>query len=879
LLQQNSQQLQGQLEQSKNSLEKGIIELTLTLSERIKRAKKNKGLITKSGLFDSEWYSNEYLNNSTIDENPLKHYLRIGIYIGHDPNPLFNVNYYTQQNPDVARSHENPVLHYIKFGWKERRDPHPLFKTTWYLQKNPDVEALNIDPLRHYLKTGWLEGRNPNELFDVKWHLTNNPQIDDAKCEPLSYLITHRANEEIITSFNIDSLISDCRYNQKSNCHIQQEKKDSVPAIGHRKISPTQKNTSTNTKQTYRQIDVLVVAKNVRLASAIWRSGFLVESLQNNQFKCTIRNEKEALNLIPNTSIVILQKFTGLDTNLEKLLSKAKEYNVTVWGDMDDLFHPEYIHHSGQALSGLWDRSQQLAIANGFSSVIEELDGLLVSTEKLKAAYKKNYPKKDIFIRRNTLPRRYTVTDASSRLQTKGLNIIYPSGSMSHKMDLEPICEQIYNFLNSYEDCTLTLLGGDSVQVPKKLLERANVRLLPRIDFGDMLEEISRHDLMLVPLLKNPFNDAKSNIKFIEAAAAGIPILTTSVFEFNRCIKDGVNGFIEDNYDNWYGILSKLRKDSTLLNDVSAAAHEYVLNNLTCDRIEEELTDAIRSKCQSSIDERYISKKHSKYPNWLNANNKHITSVSKPDILSRINSYIKFKASGRKAKYVVYTCLSGDYDSLKIPEYLDNEVDYVCYSDCPKDGYGIWDVRSYLPAINDDTRLSRHPKILPHLYLKGYETSLYIDANVLPIVSLIPLIKKFERSEKIVAGIKHPWRNCIYDEGNACIKSNKDSKEKIKEALSFYKSQGYPKKYGLNENNFIMRRHNHPNVIKTMEIWWDVYSKYSRRDQLSFNFALFLSKMEVAEILLGEGKHIRNVAEFFYFSHQEEDIWVNPLAK
>jgi hypothetical protein len=339
------------------------------------------------------------------------------------------------------------------------------------------------------------------------------------------------------------------------------------------------------------------------------------------------------------------------------------------------------------------------------------------------------------------------------------------------------------------------------------------------------------------------------------------------VFEFNRCIKDGVNGFIEDNYDNWYGILSKLRKDSTLLNDVSAAAHEYVLNNLTCDRIEEELTDAIRSKCQSSIDERYISKKHSKYPNWLNANNKHITSVSKPDILSRINSYIKFKASGRKAKYVVYTCLSGDYDSLKIPEYLDNEVDYVCYSDCPKDGYGIWDVRSYLPAINDDTRLSRHPKILPHLYLKGYETSLYIDANVLPIVSLIPLIKKFERSEKIVAGIKHPWRNCIYDEGNACIKSNKDSKEKIKEALSFYKSQGYPKKYGLNENNFIMRRHNHPNVIKTMEIWWDVYSKYSRRDQLSFNFALFLLKMEVAEILLGEGKHIRNVAEFFYFSY------------
>jgi hypothetical protein len=316
-----------------------------------------------------------------------------------------------------------------------------------------------------------------------------------------------------------------------------------------------------------------------------------------------------------------------------------------------------------------------------------------------------------------------------------------------------------------------------------------------------------------------------------------------------------------------------LRKNGKLLKQVAETAYNLVKNELSTSTLEKDISRVVKDLTKTEVENRFPNKSHQKYPNWYLQGNKYICSVGTDELASRINTYIEAKSKRGKAKYVVYTCLSNRYDSLKVPEYLDPEVDYICFSDRPTYGYGIWQQRSYDKLSKDNTRTSRHPKILPHHYLADYDASIYIDANFIPRASLLTIFKRLINSNTKVAGVKHPWRDCLYEEAEACRNSNKDSEKTIDETIAFLKKHKFPEKYGLFENNLIFRQHNDQQVSHAMSVWWDVYCRYSRRDQLSYMFAIFSADIKPELIFMSEDKHVRNSAEFAYFSHSDQDIW------
>ncbi|MFM5247446.1 glycosyltransferase [Aeromonas caviae] len=80
-------------------------------------------LIDKSGLFDSEWYMNEYPDVVATGISSREHFIKYGIHIGRNPGPKFNGNFYLKQNPDVKKAGINPLIHYIKYGMNEGRAP------------------------------------------------------------------------------------------------------------------------------------------------------------------------------------------------------------------------------------------------------------------------------------------------------------------------------------------------------------------------------------------------------------------------------------------------------------------------------------------------------------------------------------------------------------------------------------------------------------------------------------------------------------------------------------------------------------------------------------------------------------------------------------
>jgi len=102
---------------------------------------------------------------------------------------LFDDNWYLDQYPDVRNAGADPLAHYLHHGAAEGRDPNPLFDSDWYLTHNSNVRAAGINPLVHYLQNGAAEGRNPSPHFDNVHYLAQNPEAAAAGVNPLAHCL------------------------------------------------------------------------------------------------------------------------------------------------------------------------------------------------------------------------------------------------------------------------------------------------------------------------------------------------------------------------------------------------------------------------------------------------------------------------------------------------------------------------------------------------------------------------------------------------------------------------------------------------------------------------------------------------------------------
>ncbi|MBV8810130.1 MAG: glycosyltransferase [Acidobacteriaceae bacterium] len=75
----------------------------------------------------------------------------------------------------------------------------------------------------------------------------------------------------------------------------------------------------------------------------------------------------------------------------------------------------------------------------------------------------------------------------------------------------------------------------------------------------------------------NPFCEAKSELKYFEAALAGAVTIASATGPFRRAIRHRETGFIAETMHDWYDSLSALIGDRHLRERVATAAHRHVL--------------------------------------------------------------------------------------------------------------------------------------------------------------------------------------------------------------------------------------------------------------------------------------------------------------
>ncbi|MGP8027225.1 MAG: hypothetical protein ACLPJJ_11000 [Acidocella sp.] len=133
------------------------------------------------GVFDTGWYLHHYADARAVcadkpAEAALDYYLRIGVRLGHSPNPVFDELYYLARNPDIAElvregAYASGFDHYCQHGHRGV-SPHWLFDDALYADLYEDMTLEILDAhgcygrYDHYLRSGQRERRMGHFLFD-----------------------------------------------------------------------------------------------------------------------------------------------------------------------------------------------------------------------------------------------------------------------------------------------------------------------------------------------------------------------------------------------------------------------------------------------------------------------------------------------------------------------------------------------------------------------------------------------------------------------------------------------------------------------------------------------------------------------------------------
>lgn len=226
---------------------------------------------------------------------------------------------------------------------------------------------------------------------------------------------------------------------------------------------------------------------------------------------------------------------------------------------------------------------------------------------------------------------------------------------------------------------------------------------------------------------------------------------------------------------------------------------------------------------------------HYGHGSWDKKNEKKI--VSTDEWLSVNKNYW----SNEKNKKVIYTCITGKYDTLLEPTYITEGFDYICFTDNEEFKSKIWNIKP-LPSETEElsqVKKQRYVKLNPHKLLSEYDISIWVDGNVSINGDLNEFVNSVVKDDISVYVPQHPSRKCIYAESKAVISMKKDIKEVVEPQMKKYEEEGFPKNYGLLQSNILLRKHNEKDCIRLMEGWFEELKNNSHRDQLSFNYILW----------------------------------------
>lgn len=264
---------------------------------------------------------------------------------------------------------------------------------------------------------------------------------------------------------------------------------------------------------------------------------------------------------------IVVLKLIMIDRVVEQV-DKALAIGQKIVVDLDD--HMEGLAKTNLAHTMTSPEKNPKNNRDHYLKIIEKATALITSTPFLKEFYEKKHPGKPIFLVRNgiDLDRWKMRNDHSGHLPTYGWVGATPWRSNDLEI-LNPLFGQFIKDRHVKFHHSGSIVNApkvsDQIGIDDSLFSHEPMK--PIMTYPEMFRKI---DVGIVPLNNVEFNDAKSFVKGLEYAAAGIPFIASPSPEYSYFAEKGV-GRIANTQEEWVShaeelLDPKVRKEERLRN-------------------------------------------------------------------------------------------------------------------------------------------------------------------------------------------------------------------------------------------------------------------------------------------------------------------------
>ncbi|WP_150306227.1 glycosyltransferase [Pseudomonas saliphila] len=287
------------------------------------------------------------------------------------------------------------------------------------------------------------------------------------------------------------------------------------------------------------------------------------------------------MTLLSSHSEVIFYRAPGFPLVLN-LIAEAQRLGVTSYWEVDDIIFDREVLAQTKALSGLDPAvyRELLAGAELYLAAMQACDQGIASTTALRGAMEQRTGK-PVYVVENALDKGTIAAaeriNAVPKVAGSQVRIVYGSGTNTHNVDFEQAADAIIKVMERYEHVRFRLIG--TLELPDTF-ERFGDRVekIPFCSYDEYLGFLAECDINIAPLEKSLFTDAKSNIKYLEAAIVKLPSVCSKAQAFCDAIESGEHGFLCGTTDEWTHCLSALVEDASLRSRMGQDAYEHVMH-------------------------------------------------------------------------------------------------------------------------------------------------------------------------------------------------------------------------------------------------------------------------------------------------------------
>jgi glycosyltransferase involved in cell wall biosynthesis len=270
---------------------------------------------------------------------------------------------------------------------------------------------------------------------------------------------------------------------------------------------------------------------------------------------------------------VSLDRYTRLFMDYVSLTGGVLAY------DVDDLI---FTKSGGEYLTRIGKKSRS-GVEAQYLAAMERCDFITVSTPYLVAEAQRRIPNAKVRLIRNALNSNLFaqadgIIEERSKRSNEYVTLAYLSGSRSHDQDFAVIEPQLLKLLAENKKCKLLVCGDLNFSSEFMSFEN-QFEYRSRVPYSEYAKVFSEIDINLVPLdTREPFNHAKSELKYIEAGLFAIPSVMSPTKTYQKIVENGVNGIIAAD-DQWYEALQLMVHNSSMRVTIGEAARQHVVKN------------------------------------------------------------------------------------------------------------------------------------------------------------------------------------------------------------------------------------------------------------------------------------------------------------